>query len=193
MCKLISVGKLNSPLAHCHLVTWVFSSFCLTLFSPPPRPPERARTFLAVYGQSGSRANSGESLRNRTGQQRASQAMPKTRNRHSVREIAKWAARFELGARWLKENETYSWPPDDCPSAAPCLPSLCIGGQVCPSHLAAKNWWRRVLCDTVQWGVSVSEAKAPHHQRSAGVLAHKARKWPVCVVGVRICQQPDAI
>ena len=48
-----------------HLVTWASSSFCLTLFSPPPRLPERTRT-LAVYGQSDNRANSGEPLRKRT-------------------------------------------------------------------------------------------------------------------------------
>ena len=49
-----------------HLVRWASSSLCVTLFSPPPGPSERART-LAVYGQSDNRANSGEPLRNRTG------------------------------------------------------------------------------------------------------------------------------
>ena len=43
-------------------MTWASSSFCVTLFSPPPRPPERART-STVYGQSDNRANSGEPLR----------------------------------------------------------------------------------------------------------------------------------
>ena len=43
----------------------------------------------------------------------------RNRNRYSVREIAKWAARFKLSARWLKENETYNWPPGDYPAAAP--------------------------------------------------------------------------
>ena len=62
-----------------HLVTWVSSSFCLTLFSPPPRPFERART-LAVYGRSDNRANSGEPPRKRTGCAHASSA-----NFHSAR------------------------------------------------------------------------------------------------------------
>ena len=46
------------------MVTWASSSSCLTLFFPPPRPFERART-LTVYGRSDNRANS-EEPRNRT-------------------------------------------------------------------------------------------------------------------------------
>lgn len=41
------------------------------------------------------------------------------RNRYAVREVAKWAARFKVNARWLKENGTYNWPLDEYPPAAP--------------------------------------------------------------------------
>ena len=67
---------------------WASSSFCATLFSRPPKPPERART-LTVHGQSDNRAKRGEPLKNRTGFAHASSA-----NFHSAGFNAKQAPAF---------------------------------------------------------------------------------------------------
>ena len=79
------------------LVTWASSIFCVTFFSPPPRPSERART-LTVHGQSDNRANSGESLRNPTGCAHASSA-----DFHSAGFNTKQALAFEPSGRASNE------------------------------------------------------------------------------------------